>query len=88
ARLVVPAARGDRRRRLLDLGLQAQHLARLAGQLRDATGDAPLPSVLFDYPTIDRLAAHLADTCPPAFGAPPPAAPPAPPPAAAAARAP
>ncbi|AIP00565.1 putative polyketide synthase [Burkholderia pseudomallei] len=41
----------------------------LAGQLRDATGEALLPSVLFDYPTIERLAAHLADTCPAAFGA-------------------
>ncbi|WP_038732495.1 acyl carrier protein, partial [Burkholderia pseudomallei] len=33
------------------------------------TGEALLPSVLFDYPTIERLAAHLADTCPAAFGA-------------------
>ncbi|KGC59509.1 putative polyketide synthase [Burkholderia pseudomallei] len=45
----------------------------LAGQLRDATGEALLPSVLFDYPTIERLAAHLADTCPAAFGAAEPA---------------
>ncbi|CAJ4131795.1 putative polyketide synthase PksL [Burkholderia pseudomallei] len=47
----------------------------LAGQLRDATGEALLPSVLFDYPTIERLAAHLADTCPAAFGAAEPAEP-------------
>ncbi|WP_183160468.1 acyl carrier protein, partial [Burkholderia pseudomallei] len=43
--------------------------------LRDATGEALLPSVLFDYPTIERLAAHLADTCPAAFGAAEPAEP-------------
>ncbi|TOY77177.1 hypothetical protein DIJ62_35940 [Burkholderia pseudomallei] len=55
--------------RLLDLGLTSQDLVSLAGQLRDATGEALLPSVLFDYPTIERLAAHLADTCPAAFGA-------------------
>ncbi|WP_183268529.1 acyl carrier protein, partial [Burkholderia pseudomallei] len=42
---------------------------------RDATGEALLPSVLFDYPTIERLAAHLADTCPAAFGAAEPAEP-------------
>ncbi|WP_143298075.1 acyl carrier protein, partial [Burkholderia pseudomallei] len=65
----VPAARVDRRRSLLDLGLTSQDLVSLAGQLRDATGEALLPSVLFDYPTIERLAAHLADTCPAAFGA-------------------
>ncbi|MFP2984847.1 acyl carrier protein, partial [Burkholderia pseudomallei] len=59
----------DRRRSLLDLGLTSQDLVSLAGQLRDATGEALLPSVLFDYPTIERLAAHLADTCPAAFGA-------------------
>lgn len=41
--------------------------------MRDATGEALLPSVLFDYPTIERLAAHLADTCPAAFGAAEPA---------------
>ncbi|MBF3523263.1 hypothetical protein ISF78_27335, partial [Burkholderia pseudomallei] len=69
ARLGVPAARVDRRRSLLDLGLTSQDLVSLAGQLRDATGEALLPSVLFDYPTIERLAAHLADTCPAAFGA-------------------
>ncbi|WP_143297405.1 acyl carrier protein, partial [Burkholderia pseudomallei] len=62
-------ARVDRRRSLLDLGLTSQDLVSLAGQLRDATGEALLPSVLFDYPTIERLAAHLADTCPAAFGA-------------------
>ncbi|MBO2975489.1 hypothetical protein J4755_25765, partial [Burkholderia pseudomallei] len=56
-------------RSLLDLGLTSQDLVSLAGQLRDATGEALLPSVLFDYPTIERLAAHLADTCPAAFGA-------------------
>ncbi|MBO7770162.1 acyl carrier protein, partial [Burkholderia pseudomallei] len=50
-------------------------LVSLAGQLRDATGEALLPSVLFDYPTIERLAAHLADTCPAAFGAAEPAEP-------------
>ncbi|MGQ7883837.1 acyl carrier protein, partial [Burkholderia pseudomallei] len=50
-----------------------QDLVSLAGQLRDATGEALLPSVLFDYPTIERLAAHLADTCPAAFGAAEPA---------------
>ncbi|WP_143283986.1 acyl carrier protein, partial [Burkholderia pseudomallei] len=50
-------------------GLTSQDLVSLAGQLRDATGEALLPSVLFDYPTIERLAAHLADTCPAAFGA-------------------
>ncbi|CAJ3926312.1 putative polyketide synthase PksL [Burkholderia pseudomallei] len=65
----MPAARVDRRRSLLDLGLTSQDLVSLAGQLRDATGEALLPSVLFDYPTIERLAAHLADTCPAAFGA-------------------
>ncbi|CAJ6636648.1 putative polyketide synthase PksL [Burkholderia pseudomallei] len=43
--------------------------------MRDATGEALLPSVLFDYPTIERLAAHLADTCPAAFGAAEPAEP-------------
>ncbi|WP_143292718.1 acyl carrier protein, partial [Burkholderia pseudomallei] len=81
ARLGVPAARVDRRRSLLDLGLTSQDLVSLAGQLRDATGEALLPSVLFDYPTIERLAAHLADTCPAAFGAAAPAEPaePAPP---------
>ncbi|MHA7367848.1 acyl carrier protein, partial [Burkholderia pseudomallei] len=73
ARLGVPAARVDRRRSLLDLGLTSQDLVSLAGQLRDATGEALLPSVLFDYPTIERLAAHLADTCPAAFGAAEPA---------------
>ncbi|KAA8759881.1 hypothetical protein F5D26_36110, partial [Burkholderia pseudomallei] len=73
ARLGVPAARVDRRRSLLDLGLTSQDLVSLAGQLRDATGEALLPSVLFDYPTIERLAAHLADTCPVAFGAAEPA---------------
>ncbi|CAJ9197115.1 polyketide synthase [Burkholderia pseudomallei] len=31
--------------------------------------------MLFDYPTIERLAAHLADTCPAAFGAAEPAEP-------------
>ncbi|MGQ7842773.1 acyl carrier protein, partial [Burkholderia pseudomallei] len=61
------------RRSLLDLGLTSQDLVSLAGQLRDATGEALLPSVLFDYPTIERLAAHLADTCPAAFGAAEPA---------------
>ncbi|MBO2958359.1 acyl carrier protein, partial [Burkholderia pseudomallei] len=71
----VPAARVDRRRSLLDLGLTSQDLVSLAGQLRDATGEALLPSVLFDYPTIERLAAHLADTCPAAFGAAEPAEP-------------
>ncbi|WP_148038527.1 acyl carrier protein, partial [Burkholderia pseudomallei] len=75
ARLGVPAARVDRRRSLLDLGLTSQDLVSLAGQLRDATGEALLPSVLFDYPTIERLAAHLADTCPAAFGAAEPAEP-------------
>ncbi|WP_369291115.1 acyl carrier protein, partial [Burkholderia pseudomallei] len=65
----------DRRRSLLDLGLTSQDLVSLAGQLRDATGEALLPSVLFDYPTIERLAAHLADTCPAAFGAAEPAEP-------------
>ncbi|MDA0562643.1 acyl carrier protein, partial [Burkholderia pseudomallei] len=70
-----PAARVDRRRSLLDLGLTSQDLVSLAGQLRDATGEALLPSVLFDYPTIERLAAHLADTCPAAFGAAEPAEP-------------
>ncbi|MEB5508162.1 acyl carrier protein, partial [Burkholderia pseudomallei] len=60
---------------LLDLGLTSQDLVSLAGQLRDATGEALLPSVLFDYPTIERLAAHLADTCPAAFGAAEPAEP-------------
>ncbi|WP_259645754.1 acyl carrier protein, partial [Burkholderia pseudomallei] len=74
-RLGVPAARVDRRRSLLDLGLTSQDLVSLAGQLRDATGEALLPSVLFDYPTIERLAAHLADTCPAAFGAAEPAEP-------------
>lgn len=69
----MPAARVDRRRSLLDLGLTSQDLVSLAGQLRDATGEALLPSVLFDYPTIERLAAHLADTCPAAFGAAEPA---------------
>ncbi|MBO3034780.1 hypothetical protein J4751_29715, partial [Burkholderia pseudomallei] len=69
------AARVDRRRSLLDLGLTSQDLVSLAGQLRDATGEALLPSVLFDYPTIERLAAHLADTCPAAFGAAEPAEP-------------
>ncbi|TPE85370.1 hypothetical protein DIS09_34125 [Burkholderia pseudomallei] len=54
---------------------QSQDLVSLAGQLRDATGEALLPSVLFDYPTIERLAAHLADTCPAAFGAAEPAEP-------------
>ncbi|MPT81047.1 acyl carrier protein, partial [Burkholderia pseudomallei] len=73
--LGVPAARVDRRRSLLDLGLTSQDLVSLAGQLRDATGEALLPSVLFDYPTIERLAAHLADTCPAAFGAAEPAEP-------------
>ncbi|MBO7788058.1 acyl carrier protein, partial [Burkholderia pseudomallei] len=68
-------ARVDRRRSLLDLGLTSQDLVSLAGQLRDATGEALLPSVLFDYPTIERLAAHLADTCPAAFGAAEPAEP-------------
>ncbi|MBO2988299.1 acyl carrier protein, partial [Burkholderia pseudomallei] len=53
----------------------SQDLVSLAGQLRDATGEALLPSVLFDYPTIERLAAHLADTCPAAFGAAEPAEP-------------
>ncbi|MBO7755066.1 acyl carrier protein, partial [Burkholderia pseudomallei] len=67
--------RVDRRRSLLDLGLTSQDLVSLAGQLRDATGEALLPSVLFDYPTIERLAAHLADTCPAAFGAAEPAEP-------------
>ncbi|WP_038771495.1 acyl carrier protein, partial [Burkholderia pseudomallei] len=62
-------------RSLLDLGLTSQDLVSLAGQLRDATGEALLPSVLFDYPTIERLAAHLADTCPAAFGAAEPAEP-------------
>ncbi|CAJ2973589.1 putative polyketide synthase PksL [Burkholderia pseudomallei] len=71
----MPAARVDRRRSLLDLGLTSQDLVSLAGQLRDATGEALLPSVLFDYPTIERLAAHLADTCPAAFGAAEPAEP-------------
>ncbi|MBF3400912.1 acyl carrier protein, partial [Burkholderia pseudomallei] len=75
ARRGVPAARVDRRRSLLDLGLTSQDLVSLAGQLRDATGEALLPSVLFDYPTIERLAAHLADTCPAAFGAAEPAEP-------------
>ncbi|MDV2212260.1 acyl carrier protein, partial [Burkholderia pseudomallei] len=75
ARLGVPAARVDRRRSLLDIGLTSQDLVSLAGQLRDATGEALLPSVLFDYPTIERLAAHLADTCPAAFGAAEPAEP-------------
>ncbi|MDV2189593.1 acyl carrier protein, partial [Burkholderia pseudomallei] len=75
ARLGVPAARVDRRRSRLDLGLTSQDLVSLAGQLRDATGEALLPSVLFDYPTIERLAAHLADTCPAAFGAAEPAEP-------------
>ncbi|WP_038783971.1 acyl carrier protein, partial [Burkholderia pseudomallei] len=56
-------------------GLTSQDLVSLAGQLRDATGEALLPSVLFDYPTIERLAAHLADTCPAAFGAAEPAEP-------------
>ncbi|WP_143295526.1 acyl carrier protein, partial [Burkholderia pseudomallei] len=74
-RIGVPAARVDRRRSLLDLGLTSQDLVSLAGQLRDATGEALLPSVLFDYPTIERLAAHLADTCPAAFGAAEPAEP-------------
>ncbi|MDN7922949.1 acyl carrier protein, partial [Burkholderia gladioli] len=69
-RLGLPAERVDRRRSLLDLGLSSLDLVSLAGQLREATGEALLPSVLFDYPSIERLAAYLSVTCPAAFVAP------------------
>jgi acyl transferase domain-containing protein/acyl-CoA synthetase (AMP-forming)/AMP-acid ligase II len=65
----------DRRRPFASFGLGSVEMTNLAGELaawlrRDV--EATLP---FDYPTVDRLAAHLAGEDPPAVAAPTVAAP-------------
>src|SRR5690606_32596525 len=51
----------DPHRPLQELGLDSMMAVELRGQIYSATGcDCPA-SLLFDYPTIERLAAHLGD---------------------------
>lgn len=61
----------DTARPLVDMGLDSLLAIELVGGLRKATGRGLPATLVFDHPTIDALAAHLAATSPatPAAGA-------------------
>ncbi|MET8582265.1 amino acid adenylation domain-containing protein [Streptomyces collinus] len=62
--LKLPAHRLDDRTAFVDLGLDSLHLTRLAHQLSERLGVRLLPTVLYDHPTVERLAEHLAGAVP------------------------
>ncbi|MFF0836624.1 MULTISPECIES: amino acid adenylation domain-containing protein [unclassified Streptomyces] len=58
--LKAPAHRLDDRSAFVDLGLDSLRLTQLAHQLSDRLGVRLPPTVLYDHPTVERLAEHLA----------------------------
>ncbi|MFF5535951.1 amino acid adenylation domain-containing protein [Streptomyces cinerochromogenes] len=62
--LKLPAHRLDDRTAFVDLGLDSLRLTQLAHQLSERLGVRLLPTVLYDHPTVERLAGHLAAAAP------------------------
>lgn len=62
--LKLPAHRLDDRTAFVDLGLDSLRLTQLAHQLSERLGLRLLPTMLYDHPTVERLAEHLAGEVP------------------------
>ena len=55
----VPESEVERHRNILELGVGSRTVVRLSGRLQKWLGIKLPPTILFEYPTVEALAAHL-----------------------------
>ena len=55
----VPEQEVERQRNILELGVGSRTIVRLSGRLAKWLGIKLPPTILFEYPTVEALAAHL-----------------------------